>query len=349
MRTKRIASFFVLVNLFVGCDEIQSPESKRGPVWIIYNTANSPLVSDTINSIFIEVSGTKWFATDNGANGLTSGGWLRFRDTLGYQTPLGSSWKVTSITVGTDQSLWFGLAGGGVKRYNLRDVRGDFWVTYQSPTINADYVYSIGTDNAGGIWVGTASGASRFIPSFSTPGDGTWYKYTSTNSPFPDEPIRSMRLGSIDNLMYFGTQGHGIVTYDGDLVCNIDSPSDQPFPIVSIAFSPPSSAWLGTFADWAYKYSLQTYEWTPTGDSSHGGGLKDPFVNAVAVGQDGTIWFGTNKGLTSLTGTIWNTLSRTNSPLPSDTITALGFDGQNNLWIGTRNGLAEFNPQGTVR
>ena len=348
MIVRRITYLFVLLASVGGCEKITAPDAKRGPVWIVYHPSNSPLLSDTINAIYIDVSGTKWFSTDNGGNGLTSGGWLKFHDTIGFPTPLGYSWKVNSITVGNDQSLWFGLAGGGVKRYNLRDLKGDYWVTYQSPTINADYVYSLATNNAGDIFVGTLSGVSRFIPSFSNPGTGTWYKYTSGNSPLPDEPIRSMRLNLTDNLIYFGTQGHGIVTFDGDLLWNIDSPSDQPFPILSMAFSPPSTAWFGTFADWAYRYSIQTNEWTHLQDTAHAEGLRDPFVNAVEVGHDGTVWFGTNKGLVSYNGNVWKTLTRTNSSIPSDSITALGIDALNNLWIGTRNGLAEYNAQGTA-
>ena len=331
------------------CDQAIVPISNpRGPKWVIYTRSNSPLVSDTINAIFVDFENTKWIATSSGANSYNAGRWQKFTDSLRYTTPFGRSWEVNAITVGADKSVWFGLAGGGIVKLNLFSSAGTRWKRYRAPVINSDFVYSLTTDNLGNIYVGTSSGVSRHIPNPTDPDAGLWYKYTSGNSPIPDEPIRSAGVNPYDNLLWFGTYSHGVVSFDGDLNWNVDTPSEQPFPIISLAFSIGSTIWFGTYADWAYRYSITTSEWTHIADSASGGGLQGNFVNAVAVDRDGNVWFGTNKGLTQFNGSSYMTLTSSNAPLPSDTIKALSVDFNNNLWIGTVNGLAEYNEEGTV-
>jgi ligand-binding sensor domain-containing protein len=332
------------IFLLAACNQPIAPISKpRGPQWVVFHPSNSPLVSDTINAVIVNIS-TFWIATDKGANSLHNGNWQTFTAELRYDTPLGKSSRVNAITIGTDQSVWFGLAGGGVMRMNLFTSSGPPWAHYTTPDITSDFVFALATDKAGDIYATTSSGVSRFFSNGSR-----WFKYGSGNSPIPDEPIRSAGFDPFTNTIWFGTNSQGVVSYDGDLNWNVDTPSEQPFPIISMAFSPLNTIWFGTFADWAYKYSTATFEWTHVADSASGGGLKGNFVNAVAVELNGTVWFGTNNGLTRLTGATWSTFSRFNSTLPSDTVTSLTFDINGNLWIGTGSGLAEYNEGGTVQ
>jgi ligand-binding sensor domain-containing protein len=89
-------------------------------------------------------------------------------------------------------------------------------------------------------------------------------------------------------------------------------------------------------------------EWQQIADSVHGGGLPSSFVNALAFGRNGEIWFGTTNGFTRLKGTEWSTWNSLNSRLPDNNIRALAVDAKGNLWIGTRKGLAEFNEAGIL-
>lgn len=339
-----------LVCFLAGCDKITSSGEQRGPKWKMYTTANSPLLSDTINALTLDAGSKVWIATASGANSLNRESWQVVWDSLVFDTPIGASIRVNAITVGKQGEIWFGLAGGGIRKLNLSFPNGDRWRRYEAPVINTNFIYSMATDGAGNIWVGTSKGVSRFIPDKTDLNKGQWIQYYSTNSPLPDEQIRCTSVSPYDNLIWFGTQNHGVVSYDGDLLWNIDSPSDSPFPIVSIAFASINTSWFGTFADWTYRYSLTTLEWTQVKDSSNGiSALKNPFVNAVAAGQKGVMWFGTNKGLTRYDGVNWSTLDTSNSPLPDDVIKALAVDVNNNLWIGTLHGLAIYNEEGILR
>jgi len=341
----KIQSLSLFLSLFAfACNDITPPQDRRGAQWVFYNTSNSPLVGDTINALCMTSSGELIIATTNGANKLKQSQWLVFRDMINYDTPLGPSRNVLSVTSGKDKSIWFGLAGGGVKRFNPTAQNGEHWTTYNAPTINTNFVYSLTADPSGSVWIGTSSGVTRFILSLSDPTRETWLKYTSGNSPLPDEQIRSAGISPTDNVIWFGTQSHGVVSFDGDLVWGIDQPNDAPFPIVAMSFGNLGDIWFATFADWAYRYVLKTYEWSHYADTT---GFKDNFVNAVAAAPNGAVWFGTNKGLVRLQNNQYATFTRANSQVPSDTIKALAIDIDEDLWIGTTNGIAEFNEAGT--
>ena len=350
MSVLRIFSIMLSLLYVFGCDQATPPISKpHGPVWIIYNTSNSQLASDSVNVVIVHYDDTKWIGTDDGANSLNGAIWRTLKDSLYFNSPFGRSGKINAITIGRDKSVWFGFTGGGIMKLNLFGSVGSQWKRFQAPTISSDFVYSLAADNLGDIYVGTSRGVSRFIPEIANPDQGQWIKYGSGNSPIPDEPVRTVGLNLYDNLMWFGTSSQGIVSFDGDFNWNIDTPSERPFPILAMAFSKNEYAWFGTYADWAYRYSTKTFEWTHIADSANGGGLGGNYVNAVAVGTDGKVWFGSNNGLRYLNSTTWHTLNRGNSSLPSDTVTSLAFDFKGNLWIGTPHGLAEYNEEGTVQ
>jgi len=244
--------------------------------------------------------------------------------------------------------VWFGLAGGGIRRFNRFAGTGAEWITYTTPSLTSDVVLRLATDNAGMIWVGTSQGVSEFIPNATGANTlaGKWRKLT-TGSLIPTEPIYAIAANPYSNTIWFGTFSQGVVWYDGDLDWGIDAPRDAPFPFSSLLFDVTRTVWFGTLGDWAYKYSIDTFEWTHViGDTTNGGGLAS-IVNAIATDNRGTVWFGTNQGLTKYDGAKWSTFTQGNSSLPGDVIRALYVDNNRNLWIGTMNGAAVYNESGT--
>lgn len=343
---------FVIISLVIflsGCSKTPTSiePTPRDVPWKVYTTSDSPLLHNHINTIFADGMGNKWFGTNGGANRLYGDSWERIDKSLDFATAFGTSRKVNAITVGNDASVWFGLAGGGVRRRS-HVIQTRKWVEYTTPTLTSDMIYCLRTDNVGDIWIGTAKGVSRCIPGAVEPNAGRWFQYTPDNSLIPDEPIKCVGLNPTDNTLWFGTYTWGVISYDGDLDWNISAPTDLPLPIVSMGFTYGNTIWFGTYADWAYKFNASTTEWAQYTDSLHGYGLPDNFVNAIAVNTNGDVWFGTNRGLTKLKGTVWTTWTTDNSSLPSNIVTALVFDKRGNLWIGTANGLAEFNEDGIL-
>ena len=352
-RTILACATIALTATLIGCKNETNPPMPKppGPAWVVFSTHNSGIVSDTVNTVTLDADGSVWLGTDNGASNFVHGTWLTYQAPLEFMTygAFGPSVnrKVNAVTVGRDHSVWFGLGGGGIHRFN-RFEAGAEWLTYTTPSLAADVVLSLATDNAGMIWVGTSQGVSEFIPTVtgSNPLAGTWRKLTA-GSLIPAEPIYAIAANPYSNTIWFGTFTQGVVWYDGDLDWYIDAPRDVPFPIRSLVFDVTRTAWLGTMGDWAYRYSMDTFEWTHvTGDTTSGGGLSS-IVNAIAADNRGTVWFGTNQGLTKYDGTKWSTFTHANSPLPGDVIRSLMVDNNRNLWIGTVNGAAVYNESGT--
>lgn len=341
---------FSVALVFVSCKSgpVQS-EEKRGPPWVVFTRENGALISDAVSSLEVDYDGGVWVATDGGASNFTHGRWSNLGLELEYPVASGASRKVAAMAIGIDRSLWFGLVGGGVRRWNRYGTSGEPWTTFGTPLLTSSIVYCMECDNTGNIWIGTSRGVTRFKPNLTSvdPNSGLWTQYVSANSPVPDEAITSMMFNPYDNTIWFGTYSNGVVWYDGDQAWNFDKPLEQPFAVSSIVFVPGDIAWMGTSGDWVYRYAVQTSEWTHFGDTASVSELPSNFVNAVGSDYRGVIWFGTSQGLTKFDGQQWSTFTQSNSQLPGNVITALTMDSNGNLWIGTTNGVAVYNATGT--
>ncbi len=329
----------------LGCDTDFNPlPAEPGPEWVVYTKATSPLSSDVINSITV-AGNYVWVSSDDGAYRLFRGTWEVFRDSLEYVVGYGSSRIVNSITVDKKGAVWFALAGGGLRYFNTFS-SGEHWRTVRTPLLTDDYVLAAATDAIGDVWFGTGKGISRFVYGGDIePDNGRWFQYGSTNSPTPDEPIRAAAYNPFDEHLWFGTTSQGVVSFDGDYDWNFTLPSDHPLPISSVAFNPDRTIWFGTLGDWTYLYSIRTEEWNQCGPEQ-GCDIPGPVVKAVAV-DERTTWFGTSQGLGRLEDGMWSVFDVSNSPLPSNNITAIARERNGNLWIGTDKGLVKYRRGGT--
>jgi sugar lactone lactonase YvrE len=84
---------------------------------------------------------------------------------------------------------------------------------------------------------------------------------------------------------------------------------------------------------------IDTWKVFNTGNS----GLPNNTVNAIAVDEDGSLWFGTNAGVAHFDGGIWTVYNTSNSGLPHDTIMAIITNLDGSHWFGTDGGgVAHF-------
>src|SRR5271166_3038475 len=64
--------------------------------------------------------------------------------------------------------------------------------------------------------------------------------------------------------------------------------------------------------------------------------LPNDYVHALALGNDGALWVGTEGGgLARYHQGKWQVFNKRNKQLPSDYVTALAFGGDGALWVGT--------------
>jgi ligand-binding sensor domain-containing protein len=335
-------------TLLAGCtsEEIVPPEP--GPVWVTFKLPEtSQLLANKVNDLHADQSGRVWVANDSGANYFQRGNWGRIRDSLRYTTGSTVRYKVNAIESGKNSTIWFGLDGGGVKRYREGATRG-VWTTYFSE-LTYPVVQSISADKVvnGDVWIATTFGVSRFMPSSSDPEFGTWQSYVGP-AYIPSNQVYSSEIDFNDNAVWFGTQD-GFCLYN-DMITDWTTfalPPAYNYRINDIAFDLGGTAWLAKL-EGVTSFNKRSGVSVHYTNASTGGRLPSGSVNAVTTDLGTTRWFGTGDGLVRLSDTTWTTFTTATTPeLPDNVITALAYDNLGNLWIGTRMGIAVYNPAGT--
>lgn len=319
-----------------------------GPAWLTFKSPETPqLLANEINSLHADQSGRVWIATDSGANYFQRGSWGRIRDSLRYSTGSSTRYAVNSIESGKFSTIWFGLDGGGVKRWREGATRS-VWTTYFSE-LTYPVIQSISADKVvnGDVWCATTFGVSRFIPSAADPEFGTWQSFVGP-AYLPANQVYASAISPVDNTVWFGTQ-NGFALYNdllGDWT-TFEIPPAYNYRINSMAFDLGGTVWLAKL-EGVTAFNKESGEWYHYTSENTGGKLPPGSVTAVTTDLGTTRWFGTEYGLVRLSDTSWTTFTTSTTPeLPSNGITALTYDKRGNLWIGTKGGIAVFNPAGT--
>ncbi|MDH3658958.1 MAG: regulator [Alphaproteobacteria bacterium] len=263
---------------------------------------------------------------------------------------------VFAIGVGPDQSVWFGTNAGGTSRW-----RDGEWTTYFPMHGLADYwVYAFDFDEREKIWIGTWDGASFFDPE------------TERFVNFRDELVNIWVYGiDIDEAgrVWFGTEG-GVSMYDGATWRSwthedgLGIENEEALPASSntglgtharhdlsvlIGGSETYNAdyvfavevdrlgrgvWFGSWGGGASLFDGEA-SWTSYGQAD---GLAGDVVYSIAQEEDGTLWFGTNHGLSRFDGESWLTFDQSDG-LPEEHVYAIALDPGGDVWIGVKGGV----------
>jgi ligand-binding sensor domain-containing protein len=347
--------FFLIVSLLIlwGCSEDPVPPEPARPLWNVLTMAstNSGLVSDTINQILIGANSRVWFATDSGVSAYFRGTWMTFRDEVSYSIDTTSAIyrRVTCIATGTDLGIWFGLAGGGVRRHS-EGGSSSRWESYTTEDgLLTDYIRVATTDRTGDLWFATAIGISRVHP-LEGSADVVITNFGVSGGTLPTGNVTAIRAHPVTGVIWIGTRNGDLVSYDGFLLWEQLKVPKNASPVRCIAFenasgsTPVGSIWVGT-DNGAFRFT-STSGWKEYSMTSTNGAMPSDFINAIIVTVGGTVWMGTDQGLAKLSGGTWTLFNTRNSPLPSDKIISMVIDDSRTLWLGTTRGVAQFNEEG---
>ena len=356
---------FAVVVCFYGCDKVPSSSFPREAKWVVYQASSTGIANNVGNCVFTDGQGNVWIGTDSGASFFSKNVWSNLYDSLTYinyikippYSVVGSA--VASITGGKDGSLWFGLVGGGVERFNKSNP-GQAWIRYGDPDLPSNIVFGLAAEQQelGEVWVGTDNGIGRFVPADNplNLNQGVWTTYTQQSDPthVPLSFIGAVALNPIDNSIWLAVDYMQVEYYDidddhwGEIYT---LPPQVQATITSIAFDNTDHAWVGTYGGvgvlnvntsvWEHFYNAQ--------DPATQGHFPNSVVNCVTTDFVSDRWFGTNQGLVELNGTTCTLYTQQNSPLPSDSVRGVGYDRSGNLWIATTDGVVEYNPLGTIQ
>ena len=213
-----------------------------------------------------------------------------------------------------------------------------------------------------------------------------WTSYTqySTDNGLAKDHILSVAV-SPDGMAWFGTDGYGLSTFDGqDWTTYTEQDGLAEDHVSSLAVTADGVMWIGTGGMGVSRFDGQNWTgytgqdglpndnimsltvapdgsvWAGTaGGVSHfdgqkwtsyttQDGLAHRIVQAIAVAPDGTVWAGTNGGVSRLDGQQWTSYT-TEDGLINDRVQSIAVASDGSVWIGTIDGASHFiDPTGST-
>ncbi len=303
-----------------------------------FNTANSPLTSNSIRSIVVDNNNNKWIGT-------RSHGLLMFDDNLWtvYDTANSGlpAMGISDMEIDSDGKIWMkvyslgGVPGGaGIVCYD-----GYEWTFYNSqnsglPGTSYSCIY---LDNFEDVWIGCYyEGLVKF--------DGSdWIVFNEENSGIPNDHVHSLFIDS-DNTKWVGTSD-GLGRFDDINWTVFDTAnSELPYPVIRcINKDENNTLWIGNYVYGTGGQCLATLQsdsiWTIyTTDNS---GLPDNLITTINIYQNKK-WVGTYNGIASFDNNEWETYEL-GCGLPDEKVTNIAVGNNDNKWVATSNGLSKFN------
>lgn len=173
-----------------------------------YRADNTGLVSNKVNTAYVDHNHIKWFGTDNGLSRFDGSDWQGFSSNEYL-----SNNDVRSFGADTTSWKYIGTNGGGVSRLvdNCIDaVTSASSYDYEWSWIPSDTIYAIYLLENGHQWYGGFGGAAYHT---STDAKHDWKNYLVKDSGLIDDLVFCITEDHYGK-MWFGTQG-GVCSFDG--------------------------------------------------------------------------------------------------------------------------------------
>ncbi len=243
-------------------------------------------------------------------------------------------------------SMWIGTAGG-IDILNMKTQKCRHYnVEHMSNKISSNYVANIVHGASGKTYVGTAKGFNVFdheLGKFETYAmdSASWHPSNNVLSTWEVNP----------SLVLIGTRQGLFKITDGRMKI-VDIPELKGLRINTLLRDRNEQIWMGTDHG-LYQLDLQ-FSVLKSYDCRNSG-LYNDYIRSLALSQDGSLWIGTENGLSvrKMDGKIYSYRFDPNNPfsLSNNTIHSLLEDRWGSLWIGTGSGLNrlddfsfQFNP-----
>jgi ligand-binding sensor domain-containing protein len=308
------------------------------------------LPNNPISAMAVDRNDQIWIGMNNGEIAHLAGNeWITLNDTFGQM--------ITSLQVAPDNDLWIGT-NSGVYDYSIN--RKELYS--QDSGLPDNFIQSLEITSAGAVWVGTVGGVSSF--------DGkTW------NSQILNQgSLVNCIAEAPDRTIWFGVD-NDLFSFDGNKwkEYRFETGNDLGF-ITSISFNDSGDLFFtdskGNFVQFSQTAKIEKIINLPNAAEvirlsnnefiigSHNQGLyhihngtvnqikskdslNEKIISSIHVNIDGTIWIGTNQGLSVFDGSSWLYYSKDNG-LISNSVLSVQSGSDGSIWAQTEKGISHF-------
>ncbi|MBK9477930.1 MAG: SpoIIE family protein phosphatase [Bacteroidetes bacterium] len=287
-----------------------------------FYTEAEGLSSHCINYLLEDKDKNIWICTDVGLCVFKNEAIITFNENSGLPTNMPQS-----IHELTDGTIVCGTAPG-LSYYN-----GTRFISIDNiEEVKNSFITSIAEDDNGLIWLGANNGMLIVISK-----KGNKYALQRTVTEVNGEilsyisEIKKSNSGAI----WFASYGQGLFKYHNNVYTRFSKKEGlQSDNLQSVFIDSKGNIWMGSNQNGVFKYDGNKFTNYTTAN-----GLADNMVFGICENTNGTMFFATAEGgLSVFHNNRFVTIS-TKDGLSSNLILSVKADMQNNLWLGTNNGL----------
>jgi signal transduction histidine kinase/ligand-binding sensor domain-containing protein/CheY-like chemotaxis protein len=315
----------------------------------------SSLSSDQTNLTYVDKRGNVWIGTVAGLNlfNKQTKKFIHYTAKTNDASGLSNS-AILSLCEDSKGNFWVGTENG----LNLLDRATGRCVRFlynpsDSNSIASNYVNKIFEDSYGNLWVGTRNGLDLFNPNteiFAHYGCDNYKNKSKKSSSLVNAITQD------ENFLWIGTTALSLFDIQRkayvDFIDQSSSKTDtKDFEIYSLLMTNDNILWIGTSSSGIYQYDknvayFSNYQLGPINSSYN-------TIWSLAEDQKENVWVGTDAGLTYFNranATFTNFIHQNNNKNSIAGVAySLAEDKDNNdLWIGTDNGLDLYHPQTNI-
>jgi ligand-binding sensor domain-containing protein/serine phosphatase RsbU (regulator of sigma subunit) len=230
-------------------------------------------------------------------------------------------------------NIWFGTYNGGIYKYIMSQSRMEV-IDLPKAGVSSNWVTCLMEDRKGRMWIGTWEGGIALIE------NGNLRKFDTGNG------LKASRIydiiEDIEGNILIADQNNGLTIFKGDAFVTISEKDILPDPNVNAIYQDKTGAvWFGTNAGIS-RYNPGSDKKPVIYNWANNSIYED--ISFIREDKDGNVWIGANTGgviLYNMKTSKFEAQPYINSILYRDgQVKAMEIDRQNNLWIGTNEGVA---------